>query len=168
MEFWSVSLSACVYMGDCGLGALIYFLVSAICLFVGDSQASVEKASCCDTTASIHKWAITLLFLECWQSAASQYCGMCPCSPTHLILRNKSDSITTDWLKPLYQYGTSWTNVTSLCMLVLVWHTPRAVGRGWINRSVLPFPNKACQLKRKWQVQQCSWLTQQRMNNLMS
>lgn len=36
------------------------------------------------------------------------------------------------------------------------------------ERPLSSSPNKACQLKRKWQVQQCSWLTQQPMNNLIS
>lgn len=159
MRFWSVSVSVCIYVQLCSGSADFFFLVSAICLFVGGSQASVKKAYCCDTTASNHKWAITppplfsffffrvlaiCLFTILWHVSLFSHT---------LILRNKSDSITTDWLKPLYQYSTSWINVTSLCMVDLVWHTPRAVDRAWINRSVLPSSNKARQLERKWQVQ---------------
>lgn len=132
-----VGFCACVYVRLCSESAEIFSNFGHMLICGWQSGVHKKKAYCCDTTASIHKWAITLFFRALAICLLTILWHVSLFSHT-LILRNKSDSITTDWLKPLYQYSSSRTNVTSLCMVDLVWHMPRAVDRGWINSSLLP------------------------------
>lgn len=112
-----VCLCTCVREGLCTQITDFFFPhFSHMLIYRWWASEKVKKKqdSCHDATASIHKWAITLVFRVLAICLLTILRHVSLLSHT-LIPTNKSDSITTDWLKPLYQHSSSWTNVTSLC-----------------------------------------------------